>query len=226
MIEAGVFDAGSVNISFNDLGDKYVITTSLATENMFGMIYPFEAKYEARGLKLKNGVKPVVYMTEAKSKNHIRTKKIFYDNQGVAYKRVASKDGKESQKEIKRMYETADVADLQTVFAEVFLNWKNSKNCGLEREVYDGKKHYKVIIEDRGQENRWFDFIKKNEIVNKCAVYIKNLEENNDNILWDVSADRPIDVWLGDNNGDGWPEIYEINIDKTMVGSIVVYPKN
>lgn len=224
MVEAGVFDAAKVSIDFNQFDDKYVIATEVQTANVFGSLYPFWAKYEARGSLKKNDVVPLFYLTKTKTRNHQREKKIFYDKNGVAYKRVSKKDDKESQKMINNVPKSSDAADLQSVLAELMIGWRKTKSCNLEREIYDGKKHYKVIVEDKGIENRWFDFLDKKQNTHKCSVYIKNLKENNDNILWDVSADKPINMWIYENKESGFFEIYEINIDKTMVGSIVVYP--
>jgi hypothetical protein len=61
-------------------------------------LYPFWAKYEARGSLKKNDVVPLFYLTKTKTRNHQREKKIFYDKNGVAYKRVSKKDDKESHK--------------------------------------------------------------------------------------------------------------------------------
>ena len=55
---------------------------------------------------------------------------------------------------------------------------------------------------------------------------MKNLKENNDNILWDVSADKPINLWLGVDKTTGLPLIYEIKIDSTPLGELKVMPSN
>lgn len=226
-VEVGVFDAAEVKINFNDFDDKFVILTEVETANFFGKLYPFKAKYEARAVSdYKTNFIPIIYMTETKTNNHIRTKKIFYNEKGKAYKRVSSKDDRITQKDIKNVPESADSGDLQSVFIELIKNFEKFRSCEMEREIYDGKKHYKVIIENKGVENRWFDFLKKNENAYKCSVYIKNLKKNNDNILWDVSAEKPINMWFGVDKNSKMPKIYEIKIDKTMVGDIVVYPSN
>ncbi|MBR5599012.1 MAG: DUF3108 domain-containing protein [Alphaproteobacteria bacterium] len=222
-IKVGVFDAGSVEVKYNSKNGAYVIETKVVTKNFFGKVYPFFAKYEAEGLEVSNGVKPVSYKTETVGRNHKRTKRIFYDKNGRGVKRIATKDGKISQRDIKDMPETADLSDLQSVFAEMIKNILKTGSCSLEREVYDDKKYYKVFIRDEGAENRWFEFLKKNENAYKCSVYIHNLKQNNDNILWDLSADRPINMWFVVDAKREVLEIYEIKIDKTMVGDIVVY---
>jgi len=225
-VEIGVFDAAEVELFYKEFDGKYVINADVKTANFFNTMYPFRGKYEARGIDYRGDIKPVIYMTETKSRNHVRTKKIFYDNQGVAYKRESTKDEKKSEVLIKDVPNSADASDLQTVFAELIKKFSKNRSCQLTREIYDGKKHYRVIAEDKGVENRWFDFMKKNDNAYKCSIFIKNLKENNDNILWDVSADKPINLWLGVDKTTGLPLIYEIKIDSTPLGELKVMPSN
>ena len=53
-IEVGVFDAGMVEINYNAEKNKYDVSAQLKTANFFGSIYPFEARYEAQGIKQKS----------------------------------------------------------------------------------------------------------------------------------------------------------------------------
>ena len=75
---------------------------------------------------------------------------------------------------------------------------------------------------------QWRNFakIEKNENAYKCSFYIENLKENNDNILWDISAQTPINVWFGVDNKDNLPKILEIKIDSTPLGAVQVTPSN
>ncbi len=219
-ISVGVFDAGSVALNYMEKDDKYNISTELKTENFFGSVYPFYAKYEAEGGKVKDKIKPLIYMTETVSRNHKRTKKIFYNDKGVGYKRVSTKDEKLRERLIENVPQSADVSDLQNVFVEVLKSFFETRSCKVNRQVYDGKKHYEVIVKDEGVENRWFEAMGKNENAYKCSIFIKNLKENNDNILWDITADKPINFWVDGRT----EEILEIKIDKTPLGEVKVYP--
>lgn len=223
-IEVGVFDAGMVEINYNAEKNKYDVSAELKTANFFGNIYPFEARYEAQGIKQKNELVPVVYKNRTKTRNHVRLKEILYNKKGMAYKRISTKDDKRKEVDIKDVPDSADAADLQNVIAELIYQFDKNRSCKLEREVFDGKKHYKVIVDDQGQENRVFDFDGKVRNSYKCSMYIKNLKENNDNILWDVSAERPINIWIDINKETQMPNILEIRIDSTPLGGIKVKP--
>lgn len=222
-VSAGVFDAASVVLDYAETGGRFDISAEVKTENLFGTLYPFSGRYESRGKRLQNGVMPEVYETYAKTRNHVRTKKIFYDKSGVAYKRMSSKDKKEHEVAITDVPKTADAADLQTVFAELIGQYAKTGGCALTREVYDGKKHYRVIVADKGTSRR--QFAEKEVSAKRCQVYIENLKENNDNILWDVSAEKPINFWVGTIEGTKMPYVLEIGIDSTPLGELKVLPK-
>ena len=223
-VKIGVFEAASLKLDYSSKDESYNISAEISTANFFGKMYPFTAKYMSVGKLLNNGILPKVYETYTKSSKHVRTKKIFYDEKGVAYKRVSTKDEKINEREINNVPETANSGDLQSIFANLISNFDKTKNCEILREVYDGKKHYKVIAKNEGIETKYFDLIKKSEPAYKCSLYIENLKENNDNILWDVSADKPINLWIGIEERTKMPYVLEIRIDSTPLGAVQVTP--
>ncbi len=225
-VKIGVFDAANVRLKYAKDDNKYNIKADVKTANFFGSIYPFLGIYEANGEILKKGVKPFVYKTKTKSRSHERTKTILYDGKGKAYKRISTKDDRKNEVDIKNVPNSADAGDLQTVFAEMIENFIENRDCKLVREVFDGKKHYKVIAKNEGVENRWFEYMQKSKNAYKCSLYIENLKENNDNILWDVSAEMPIYLWIEINPKTKMPKILEIRIDSTPLGALQVTPSD
>lgn len=114
---------------------------------------------------------------------------------------------------------------MQTVFAGLIGSFCRTKSCATVREVYDGKKHYRVIARDEGTESRYFELPGRTENAYKCSIYIENLKDNNDNILWDVSAEKPIWLWIGVDAAADLPYVREIRIDSTPLGALKVTPK-
>lgn len=225
----GVFDAATILLDYDATDKDYKISAEVRTANFFDTIYPFIGRYSSEGSNLEankttKDVLPKIYQTYTKSRNHIRTKKIFYDENGYAYQRISTKDAKKNVVPIKDVPKTADAADLQTIFAELIGNFNQTRSCALVREVYDGKKHYRVIAQDEGTENRYFDLLKRTENSYKCSLYIENLKDNNDNILWDVSAETPIYFWIGVEQISKLPYVLEIRIDSTPLGALKVVP--
>lgn len=228
-VSIGVFDAATIVLDYKATPAEYQISAEVKTANFFDTLYPFVGCYSSKGNILKNkgesqGVLPETYQTYTKSRNHVRTKTIRYDDKGYAYQRISTKDDKKNVVPIKDVPQTADAADLQTIFAELIGNFNQTRSCELVREVYDGKKHYRVIAQDEGTENRYFNLLKRTENSYKCSFYIENLKDNNDNILWDVSAETPIYFWIGVEQKSKFPYVLEIRIDSTPLGALKVIP--
>lgn len=224
-VQIGIFDAAKVTLNYKEEENTFDIQAKISTANFFDTLYPFLAHYKSYG-KLGDKFLPVLYETRAQSRNHVRTKKVFYDKTGLAYKRISSKDEEVKERAIAKDFPNADAADLQTVFAELIHLYRQTGQCQLVREVYDGKKHYKAIVEDKGIDKRFFNVSGKEESTRLCAVYIENLQDNNDNILWDVTSDRPIKMWVGEDQQTKIPFIVEIVIDSTPLGALKVTPKS
>jgi len=223
-VNIGVFDAASVSLQYDNADNRFYMSATVRTENLFDTLYPFKAIYESKGQRYKDKVIPEIYQTRTQSRNHIRTKKIFYNDKGVAYKRISTKDDKVNESAISGVSKTADAGDLQSVFAEFIQNLADYGHCNLIREIDDGKKHYKFISKDEGMVTRYFEFTKKEEKAHFCSVYVENLKDNNDNILWNVSADKPIKLWVGQDEKTGMPFVFEIGIDSTPLGALKVEP--
>lgn len=225
-VEIGVFDAAAITLDYNEGGGRYDIKAAVATANLFDTLYPFSGQYQSVGKVLKNGeLQPEEYKTSNKTRSHMRRKNVYYDKKGKAYKSVSAKDEREKTHLLDNVPQTADAADLQTVFAELIKKFRAKKSCAMVREVFDRKKHYKVIIKDTGRENRLFEGLNRTENAYKCSIYIENLKNNNDNILWDVSAEKPIKVWIGYDEQVKMPYLLEIKIDSTPLGELKVTPR-
>lgn len=223
-VEIGVFDAAEITLDYEEKDGRYDIKATVKTANLFDTLYPFSGWYQSIGKVLENGeLQPEEYITANKTRSHVRRKNVYYDNKGKAYKSVSAKDEREKIYKLDNVPPTADAADLQTVFAELIKNFAMKKRCALVREVFDRKKHYKVIIKDGGQER--FDLGEQTENAYKCSIFIENLKDNNDNILWEVSADKPINVWVGYDEKAKMPYLLQIKIDSTPLGELKVTPK-
>ena len=182
-VEIGVFDAAEIKLTYQANIQQFNIGAEVNTANLFNTLYPFVGSYHSKGQLVEDKVLPELYQTYTKTRHHVRTKKVLYNSQGVAYKRISTKDKKQNEKPIVNVPKTADAADLQSVFADLLNKFQRTQSCNLTREVYDGKKHYKVIGKDVGRENRYFDWLKREENAYRCSIYIENLKDNNANIL-------------------------------------------
>ena len=223
-VELGFFDAAQMELVYEDNNKNFGISADVYTVHLFDTFYPFLGKYRSKG-ELKSGkAVPEIYQTYTKTRRHVRTKKILYDKDGFAYKRISIKDERVREAAINNVPKSADAADLQSVFADLMNIIRQTGKCDLTREIYDGKKHYKVVFTDKGTEKREFDYLKTKGEGKLCLMYVENLINNNDNILWDVSADKPIKIWLMQDKTTKIPYVMEIRIDSTPLGALKVVP--
>lgn len=223
-VELGFFDAAQMELVYEDNDKNFSIRADVYTVHLFDTFYPFLGRYRSKG-EIKSGrTVPQIYQTYTKTRNHVRTKKILYDKDGFAYKRISTKDENVREAAISNVPKSADAADLQSVFADLVGMIKRTGKCDLTREIYDGKKHYKVVFTDKGTQKRQFDYLKTKGEGKLCLMYVENLIDNNDNILWDVSADKPIKIWLVQDKTTKIPYVMEIRIDSTPLGALKVVP--
>jgi len=223
-VHIGIFDAAQVVFQYQYDGLHFYTKADINTENLFDTLYPFKGRYESWGRVNNSKVLPENYQTKTQSRHHIRTKKILYNRQGIAYKRISTKDEKRGEAAIVNVPKTADAADLQSVFAELIMQFSKTGSCKLQKEIYDGKKYYRLISEDGETQKRYFDYNKTTYEAHLCSVYLENLKNNNDNILWDVSADKPINLWVKTDEQTKIPVVLEIGIDSTPLGALKVIP--
>jgi hypothetical protein len=223
-VNIGVFDAAKIELNYKANQDNFLINAIVNTANLFNTLYPFKGKYQSKGDIVNDKMKPEIYETETQTRNHVRTKKIFYDDKGIAYKRLSTKDKKVSEKPIINVPPSVNAADLQSVFADLLNQFLKTQSCNMTREVYDGKKHYKVIAKDNGMDKRYFTWYQKEEQAYRCSIYIENLKDNNDNILWEVTAEKPIKLWIGQDKKTKMPFVLQIVIDSTPLGMLEVTP--
>ena len=159
LVHLGIFDAAEIDLFYTFDENSFDIKADVITTHVFDSLYPFVASYEAKGKLIGVQVLPIVYFAYSKSRNHVRTNQIFYNEHGVAYKRISVKDTRKKEKAITDVPPTADVADLQSVFADFILFYKNQLSCEMSKEIYDGKKHYKISGKNGKNEERYVDFL-------------------------------------------------------------------
>ncbi len=224
-VAIGVFDAATVRFVYNEKQGNFDIVSEVETANLFQKLYRFLGQYRSVGRFEKNKTLPLKYETFTETSRHLRQKQILYDALGKAYKRISTKDDATHETAIENVPQTADSADLQTVFAELVHQFQKTGSCALKREIYDGKKHYRVVSENKSKARRYSFYTQAMEDMQQCGIFIENLKDNNDNILWDVSADKPIVLWVMHEKSTNLPIIDEITIDSTPLGALKVTPK-
>ena len=218
----GPFNASQTSFTYALSPDSYAVASKVKTFGLFDTLYPFEARYATTG-HIKNGkLETTSYKYQSQSRFTKRKKELIYNEQGVPVYRISSKNDKEKKVEITPDPKNNETTDLQTVFAELARQYNNVRFCDSKMEVFDGKRRFDVIFKDEGKEE--LPMLEGSPywgLAVKCSMYIDKLKNDDDDMLMQISSERPIYFWLMEQ--DGKPFIARIRINDTPLGRLEAY---
>lgn len=220
----GPFNASNASFSYNITPNSYIVKTNIETNGIFNTLYPFKAEYKTTGTVSKNDFNTNSYKSYSKSRSNTRKKEIFYDNTGKATHIINKKNDKIKKVDIIQPKDNIHTTDLQTVLAKIIKQYTTMGFCNAKLHVFDGKKRYDMIFNDEGTEN-----ISNNEYspyqgeAVKCSFYADDLNQNYDDLIFDISPDNPIYVWILKDKETNVPFIAKIEKKSTPLGKLVVY---
>lgn len=223
-ITIGAFDASITKFTYSLNQTDYQITSDVTTNGFFDSIYPFQAKYHTSGKITTSQMKTSAYGYESKSRFNTRSKLVFFNQNGEPLYQISSKNDKTKKREFKPSPTPADTFDLQTIFAKIALQYNTVGFCDSRLAVYDGKRRFDVIFKDVGTEE-----LTQNEHsfyagkANKCTMHIDKLLSEDDDTLWEFSANKPIYFWIARDTKTNYPFIAHIQIKDTPLGELNAY---
>ena len=222
-VTVGIFDASKTEFTYTLNKNDYKIASKIITNGFFNVIYPFEAKYTSSGNISGSKITTSDYSYEAKSKYNSRTKKVYYEN-GIPLYQIASKNGEEKRKEFSPSPTPADTFDLQTVMAKIAKQYNEVSFCDSILKVYDGKRRFDVIFKDEGQ-----DHLTANEHsfytgpAARCSMHIEKVLSDDDDELWEFSANKPVYFWIAKDEKTKLPFIAKVLIKNTPLGELIAH---
>lgn len=224
----GKFNASRTNFSYYLSDEEYSVKSNVKTYGMFDTIYPFQAIYSTTGKIIKKEeLQTISYKYSAKSRFNRRTKELVYSDEGVPVYRLSSKNDKEKKSEINQDIDTKGTTDLQTVIAELVLQYNRFRFCDARMEVFDGKRRFDVVFKDEGEDTLAANKYSKFEgVATKCSMYIDNLGSKGGDLLWEISSDKPVYFWIMEQGEKKRPFIARIQINETKYGKVQVYTKS
>ena len=117
--------------------------------------------------------------------------------------------------------------DLQTVIAEIIIQYSKMGFCNARLHVFDGKRSYDIVFNDEGKEN-----IKANEFSSyqgeavKCSFYADDLGQHSDDLIFQITPQNPVYVWILNDEKTHHPFIAKLEKPSTLLGKLVVYTQN
>lgn len=220
----GPFNASETSFTYALNPDNYAVFSKVKTFGLFDTLYPFEARYSTTGKIIKDSLETTSYQYQSQSRFTKRKKELIYNEQGLPIYRISSKNDKEKKVEISPDPKNSETTDLQTVFAELARQYNKLKFCDSRMEVFDGKRRFDIIFKDEGHEELAPNQFRPYQgMAAKCSMFIDKLNSDGDDLLWQITSDRPIYFWIMTDNHTQIPFIAQIHIDDTPLGKMDVY---
>ncbi len=223
-VTVGSFDASKTEFTYTLKPESYEITSAVATNGFFDTVYPFKAQYHTSGLIKKDILITTDYNYTSRSRFNTRSKQVLYNNAGEPISQISSKNGKSKQRQFKPSPVKADTFDLQTVLAKLTRQYNKLGFCDSQLVVYDGKRSFKVIFKDEGTETlpqEEHSFYTGETA--KCSLQIDKLLNEDDDTLWEFSANKPIYFWIARDKNTNRPFIAKVQIKSTPLGELNAY---
>lgn len=220
----GIFDAARTQFTYELTPQTYRVGSEVVTNGLFDTLYPFKAVYATNGIISDNGFKTQNYKYTSKSRFSKRTKELVYNDKGQPVYRLSTKDDKTKKVMIEESPDNAGTTDLQTVMAKLSKQYNDLKFCDARMEVFDGKRRFSVIFKDEGKEI--LPAVDQSPYAGeaaKCSMYIDKLGAKGDDLLWELTSDRPVYFWIMEEPVQKIPFIARIQIEDTPLGKLDVY---
>lgn len=223
----GPFNASHTEFTYRLSPTNYEVKSDVKTAGIFDTLYPFRAEYATTGRIKDNDLETTSYKYKSQSRFNRRSKELIYDQQGNPIYRLSSKNDKTKKVEILPDIKNRDTTDLQTVIAELARQYNKVKFCDARLQVFDGKRRFDVIFKDEGQEQLTAnEYSPYQGLAAKCSMYIDKLGAKGDDLLWELTSDRPIYFWILQDPKSQRPFIARVYIEQTPLGALNVYTKN
>lgn len=223
----GVFNASNTSFTYALTPKEYSVNSQIYTAGVFDTLYPFKAEYATTGKINGSSLETASYKYKSQSRFSKRRKELIYDANGIPVYRISAKNGKEKKVKIEPDLDNKDTTDLQTVIAELAHQYNRKHNCTARMQVFDGKRRFDTIFKDEGA-----DYLKTSEyspysgVARKCSMYIDKLASDGDDMLWELTSERPINFWILQDTKTRLPFIAKIEIEDTPLGKLEAFTKN
>lgn len=222
-VEIGPFNAADLKLAY-ELGQKeYHFLTEIKTAGLFHSLYPFVAVYETKGAKIRDSFSARQYGYQTQSRNHIRTKSFVFDQNGILKSRISSKDNERKEVLITLPKEKVDAYDIQTVMAMLAEQLSKNHFCAMEKTVFDGKKQYRVLVQDEGKTTLKDPVTSQKKQALKCSLKLIGGEKQKGDLLWEMTAKKPVYFYILTDPKTKLPFIAKIEIDSTPLGDLKAY---
>lgn len=226
IVHVGPFDAGRTEFEYDLGANKFSVLSKVSTNGLIDVIYPFTASYQSIGKILKSQkLQTQKYTSLSQSSSTRRSKEMYYNAAGLPTYRISAKNNKSKRVEIEQDTNNLGTTDLQTALGQIAYQYNHKGTCANKLEIFDGKKRFSIIFEDRGTEELVMHELSPNikGSAHKCIAYIDKLDNDDDDLIWTISKDNPIHLWLQTDEKSKLAYIARIHMEDTPLGELNAY---
>lgn len=222
-VEIGPFNAAKLEMSYALEKQNYSFVSKVSTAGMFNKLYQFSARYTTHGAITHRKTITKQYKYESVTSAHNRTKELIFNQKGIPQYRLSSKNNKPKKVNIQLPTTPFDASDLQTIFAQLALQFKQNHFCAMEKTVFDGKDLSRIVITDSGKTLLSDPQLLYSGQAWKCSFFIEQLNAEDTDMLTNTTANRSVNFWLMEDKKTKLPYLAKIEIDSTPLGKLKAY---
>ncbi len=225
IVQVGPFDAARTELEFNLNAQDFSVISKVKTNGLFDLVYPFSAQYSSLGKILADEtLLTQKYASDSQSSRTHRTKELFYNNQGLPIYRLSAKNNKKKRVDIPQEPQNLGTTDLQTAIAQIAFQYRNVGFCQARLEIFDGKRRFAAVFQDNGNEHLTAnEYSSLTGQAHKCLFYIDKLDNDDDDLIWQISQENPINLWIMQDKQTKLPYIARIHMNNTPLGELNAY---
>ncbi len=222
-VSLGVFDAFETTFEYGIEDNSYHTDSFVETQGTLGLLYPFKVNYKSKGQIVQESLSPQSYRYDSQSRFNKRSRELFYDAFGNPTHRISTKNGKPHRVDIKKTAKNKGAIDLQSAFTKLALQYNALRFCDSRMPVFDGKKRFDVIFNDEGKEELQTPHFKG--YAHKCSMYIDSLGAKGDDLLWELTLNKPVTFWIMKDAQTNVNFIAKVIVPGTALGDLEVVTK-
>jgi len=219
-VKIGLFDAAKVDMSYSLSDSDYSFSSKIKTSGLFDTLYEFKAEYLTTGMIDGEKWRASDYHQKTKTATHLRTKRLVFNRDGTLIQRQSAKDGAVKTVDVEIPDISIDAYDIQTALIMMIKTFQQNDSCALDKTIFNGKKVYHISLKDGGRVLFEDKKIKIKKEAHKCLAYIHQDGAEKGDLLWQVSAERPIVFYLMKDDQTGLPFVPKVEISSTPLGDL------
>jgi len=132
--------------------DRYSLQLDAKTRGFLGKVAPWNGRFESHGWRMDDGYRPQIHKSSAIWRKEEEIKEYSYNKNGGFDKLTITEDGQDRSPSSLDDALVQGTTDALTAALEAMQMVGSGQECSGESEVFDGKRRFKMVFRDAGEE--------------------------------------------------------------------------